>query len=470
MRRPSVVPRGSLRAVDPSWLSVPIGLLAAGAVLVSAPVAGDAAAMLAITVFAIALWIGTPVPPWFTSLVVVGLVGTAFSTELALVGFHSAATWLVVFGLLIGLATRESGLATLVERIVLRRTPERARGDAVATYRYLLVALSAAALLFTVFVPSALVRVLVLGPILISIAEPFAERRPRMGLFLGPLIVTFFGSSGVLTGSVANIIIAGLVEANAGVTIGWTEWLAWMGPVMGLGRAAVIVLIADYLYRPGDEHAIEPVSVGDGRIAVAPEERRMLVFLLLGVVVWATDVVHGLHPLYGALLVALLAFSPGIGVVDVEDVSDVDFSIVFFLGAIFAIAEGLTETGVTAVLADVALSQLSASTSPAIVLAVVALTTLAMAFLMEGLAVASVLTPVLVRFAEGAAIPVVPVAMIEAVALSTFVFPYQTAVLVAILGLDFAEPVELVEMTTLVALATVVVLLPIQIGLFVLFY
>ena len=70
-----------LPEIDAAWLSVPVGLLVAGVVLLYAPVAAEMATMLAITVFCIGLWIGAPVSPWFTGLICLGLIGVSFSTD-----------------------------------------------------------------------------------------------------------------------------------------------------------------------------------------------------------------------------------------------------------------------------------------------------------------------------------------------------------------------------------------------------
>lgn len=456
-----------LRGLDRAWIALPVGLVAAGLVVAVAPLPEPMALMVAITVFAVSLWIGTPVPPWFTSIVVLGLIGVGFSSDLAFVGFQAPATWLVVFGIVMGEATRESGVADLVERHVLARVPPQVAGNPVATYRYLLVVLSFAALGFAVLIPSSLVRVFLLGPILISIGEVFDERRPKVGLFLGPLFATYFGSAGVLTGSLANIIIAGIVEDLAGVTIGWAEWALWLGPVMGIGRTLTIIAIADRLYRPRDRTAAVRRPTPTAGVP-SGTERRMLGFLLVGAVVWATDSLHGLHPLYGALLVVLLAFAPRIGVVGWAGIEEANFSIVFFLGAVFAIAAGLEATGVTDRAAEVLLAALPGDAPLAIVLAAVFVGAMALSLLMEGLAVASVLTPTLVAFADGAGVPLVAVAMLEAAALNTYFFPYQSAVLVAILGLGMVDVRELIRMATAASVATLLVLLPLQVGLFVL--
>jgi anion transporter len=469
--------------VAPEWVAVAPGVAIAAAIMLYAPVATGMATMLAITVFCVNLWIATPVPPWFTSLIGVGLIGIAFSTDLALVGFSSAATWLIVFGILIGEATRASGLAVVVERWVLVHVPTRYRGNVQHTYRFLLVALCLAALGFAVVVPSALVRVLILAPMLVTIGERFDSRQARLGLLFGPLFATYYGGTGILTGSLANIIVTGIVESTAGQSITWTAWIAQMGPLMGIGRVAVVIAVVYALYRPPADGS---VSLPDVDTASAMEtadvtettdttsetgdERRMVVFLVAGVVIWMSDFLHGLHPLYGALLVVLLAYLPRVGVADVEAVGEADFSIVFFVGAIFAIAEGLRRTGFTDAAARAALGVIPTDAPLVLVLVTVVVSAIALTFLMEGLAVASVLTPVFVSFSQSAGIPLVPVVMMEAAALNTYFFPYQSAVLVAILAQDAVQMRELVKTTTIVSLATLVVVFPLQIGLFLLLY
>ena len=142
----------------------------------------------------------------------------------------------------------------------------------------------------------------------------------------------------------------------------------------------------------------------------------------------------------------------------------------FFLGAIFAIAEGLRRTAFTDLAAGAILSNLPGDASLPVVLGFVVVASIALTFVMEGLAVASVLTPVLVSFSASAGVPLLPVAMTEAIALNTYFFPYQSAVLVAILGLDVVEPLELVRMATVCSLATLLVLLPVQIAVFALWF
>lgn len=446
-----------------------IALAAAALAFAGSPLSGGSAVMLAITLFCVALWILNPVPPAYTGVVCIGLVGVAFSADLALVGFQSPATWLIGFGLLIGVATRESGLAAWAGRwLVARAVPERWRDDPLRAYAALLVALCLGALAFALLVPSTLVRVLVLAPVLYETGELFEDRDARIGAFLAPLFATFYGGSGIYTAALPNVIISGIAESVGGVAVGWAEWALVLFPVMGLARVLLVAGVVFALYRPARDSAVEIPATGPG--AAGTGERRMALFLLAGTLFWTTDFLHGLHPVFGAILVVALVFLPSWGVIDFSAAGDPDYSILFFLGGVFAIGEGLSETGFADLAAEGLLGAIPTEGSLAVALAFVFGATILLNLLMEGLAVASVLTPVLVSYASAAGLPLTPVVMTEALALGTYFFPYQSAVLVAILAEDAVEAGDLIRVTVACSLATILLLLPIQFGVFSLLY
>lgn len=445
-------------------LSVPVAVLAAVVVRLGAPFPPAGATMLAITVFCIALWIGNPVSPAYTGVVCLGLLGLAFSLDLALVGFRAPATWLIAFGLLMGEPTRRSGLAEWASGQVVRRlTPVAAATTPVRTYRRLLFGLSTAGLLLVFVIPVGIVRILVLAPVALEVGRRFESRQATLGLFFAPVLVTYLGTPSILTGGSPNIVILGIFESVTGTTIAWGEWFVLLFPVMGIGRLLVVVSVVYVLYRPTSETAFDPVET-ESR-SMRSEERRMLVFLLAGVVVWMTDVIHGLHPMYGAMLVALLAFLPGIGVSDFEDaVGDVDFSILFFVAAVLAIGDGLTRTDLASALAEGLLVAVPTDASLFVILGVIFLSTVVLMLAVSGLAVASIVTPVFLAFAGDAGIPVLPVVLTEAVALSMPFFPYQAAPLIVILAFEIVEIRELVRVVVAITLTSMVLLVPIQIA------
>ncbi|WP_222913205.1 SLC13 family permease [Natrinema sp. SYSU A 869] len=431
---------------------------------------GSTATMLSITLFCIVLWVLTPIPPSYTGLIGIGLIAVSFSTELALVGFQKPATWLIGFGLLMGEATRQSGLANGVGRWIATRTiGDSSDTNPIQTYRRLLLALSIGAHALAFLVPSALVRILAIAPILRELGLLFDSRDARVGIYLGPLFATFYGSSGILTADLPNIIISGFSQSIAGHTISWSEWWLHMYPVMGFVRVLLVIGIVYLLFRPPADSSFELPK--DGKQTESATQRRMLAFLLVGTLIWATDFVHGFHPVIGAIVVVILAFLPEIGIADFEDIgSDVDFSIIFFIAAVFAIGDGLTETGFTDSAATYLLDLIPTDGPLAVILISVFLITFALTFLMEGLAVASVLTPVLIPYIDAAGLPFTPVLLAEVMALSSYFFPYQSAVLIVILNEGDLEARELIGTTIACSVATMLLLLPIQFGLFTVFY
>ncbi|MFD1599743.1 SLC13 family permease [Halobellus rarus] len=450
---------------DLAALSVPMAILAAIAVRIGAPFAPAGATMLAITTFCIVLWVGNLIPPAYTGVLCLGLVGLAFSLDLALAGFSSPATWLIAFGLVMGEATRRSGLAEWAGRWVIHRvTLESPASNPKRSYRRLLFGLSAAGLCLVLVIPVGIVRVLVLAPIVLEVGERFDSRRVKLGLFFGPILTTYLGTFAVLTGGSPNIIVLGVLESVAGTSIPWTEWFLLMFPVMGIGRLLLIGGVVYAMYRPPATLKMEETA---GRLPpMTASERRMLGFLAAGVAVWVTDAFHGFHPVYGALLVVVLVFLPRVGIADFEEtVGEVDFSILFFVAAVLAIGEGLTRTNVAGALAERMLTVVPTDASLFAVLAIVFLATIGLMVVMGGLAAVSVATPIVIALASDAGVPLVPVILASTAALGVPFVPYQSAVLVVILAFDIVDARELIRVASAVALATVLVLMPIQLGI-----
>ncbi|MFC6722980.1 SLC13 family permease [Halobium palmae] len=377
----------------------------------------------------------------------------------------SPATWLIAFGLVMEEATRRSGLAEWAGQwIVDRVTRDAPAADSVRPYRHLLVGLSVAGLLLVLVIPVGIVRVLLLAPIVLEVGKRFNSRRVQHGLFFGPILVTYLGSSSVLTGGSPNVVILGIFESVTGASIAWSEWFVLMFPVMGIGRLLVIVGVVYALYRPTPDLELDGATAATQ--AMGRSERRMIAFLLAGVAVWVTDVVHGLHPVYGAMFVAVLAFLPGVGVADFEEtIGDINFSILFFIAAVLAIGEGLTRTNVADALAEQFLTVVPTDASLFIVLGLVFALTVLLMFVVSGLAAASIVTPVILAFAADAGIPFLPVVLIEVVALSMPFFPYQSAVLVVILAYEIVDVGELIRVVSLTTLATILLLVPVQLSL-----
>ncbi|MFB6108394.1 MAG: SLC13 family permease [Haloplanus sp.] len=425
---------------------------------------GAGTVLVVIVLLAVVLWMTNALEPTVVGGIVIALVWLTQSGTRALVGFTYPATWLVVFGIVMGEAIQRSGLSSRLERALYDRIlPRGSVSNPERVYRHLLVVLSLCGAALAIVVPSAMVRVLLMAPIVTGVGERFSSEDARVGIFAGPLVATYYSGTGVLTGSLPNVIVVDILRTSGGIEVSWLQWLLTMFPLMGLARALVVALVVGRLCRPtGTEFdASHPV-----RESVTDRSGRMALFVLIGVAIWLTDVWHGLHPAFGVLVVVLLASLPSVGVLSTEALADVDVSIALFVAAVFTIAHGLTATGVADHAAQILLGTVPQPTSLAGNITLTFGVTLVSMLFVECVAVASVLTPILLE-----SVPVAhatPVVMAEDVALGTYFFPYQSGVLIAILGEGVVETRQLVVIVSACSIASTILLVPLQFAVLVL--
>ncbi|WP_380676190.1 SLC13 family permease [Salinigranum sp. GCM10025319] len=425
----------------------------------------DAGGILVVIVaVAVMFWMTNVLDPTLVGLFVIGSIWLTQSGERALVGFTYPATWLVVFGIVMGEAIQSSGLSDRLEHVLYDlvlptdgvATPER-------VYRKLLVALCLVGAALAIVVPSAMVRVLLLAPIVSDIGARFSREKARIGVFTAPLVATYYSGTGVLTGSLPNVVVVDILRTSGGVEVSWLEWFLTMFPLMGLARALLVAAVVARLCRPAGTEFDAP---DPSRTDSVDRSGRMTLLLFLGVGIWLTDAWHGLHPAFGAVVVVLLALLPPIGILSSGALADVDVSIALFVAAVFAIADGLTATGVAGQAAQTLLGTVPQPTSLAGGLVLAFGFTLVSMLFVEGVAVASILTPVLLESVP--ALDATAVVMAEAVALGTYFFPYQSGVLIAILGEGVVDTKQLVLIVSACSIASTVLLVPLQFAVLVL--
>jgi len=118
-----------------------------------------------------------------------------------------------------GYAVRESELGIRFEWLVYRRLLPEETSDPQHVYRQLLVELCLLGAAFALVVPSSMVRVLALAPVLADIGDRFLTERARVKLFAGPLITTHYSGTGVQTGLLPNIIVVDNLQTETAAVV-----------------------------------------------------------------------------------------------------------------------------------------------------------------------------------------------------------------------------------------------------------
>lgn len=445
-----------------SGLNRLIGLIVAG-LLVALAVAGPSLGGLspeqlragALTVGAVSLWALGSFPIGLTAggLICAALL-TGFAPAIVFSGLSSSAFWIVVGGILIGIAIRHTGLGPRVARSLASAIS--------GSYIRILAGTAITALAFSMLMPSAMGRVLLLIPMVLSVADRFGflpGRPGRTGMVLVATTVGFMPAGSILTALVPNLVLAGAAENLYGLRLQYSEYLLINFPVMGFGRTVAIVVLAAWLFRdhPG---TATPSALGE---RMSPRERTLAVALGVTLVAWWTDGWHGLAPAWPAIVVAAFVAVPGLRLVPSDWPRRIDFDSVFYTAAVLAIGAMVSSTGF-AEHAGTWLTQYVPFRPGADFINMLQLTALAagLGLVVTNPGVPAVLGPLAGQLAETTGLSIQVVLMSQVAGFSNVILPYQAApVLVGVVigGLRLRDASVLLACVTGVTFA---LLLPLE--------
>jgi anion transporter len=415
---------------------------------------------LALAAFTVAMWTFEPVPIEYSSLLLLLLLPLlgVLSFETAFSAFSGKAVWLIFSGMALSLSITETPLGARIARTIRSRVSSHGR---------LLFSIHVAGVVTALLIPSAVVRVLIFTPLLISLLKSLGERpgsRLSAAVVLSFVCATYYGGTGILTAGVPNLVILGVVESR-GETIYWGQWAAYLLPVIGLLRVALIYgLIRIVIPLPKGPVLLHgPPPVDDVPETISSPEMKAIAVLSVGVLLWATDALHGIHPAFIGLGLVLVCYLPGWGPLSPVHLRKVNFPILIYIAAAFAVGHALEATGFSARASGLLSGLVSAAaTGPITGLAALTLTILPFNFLGDTAAVAAIFTPVVLDLGAGLGLGTLPVALSAAVAASTICVPYQAAPFVLAYSFRYVGMGQFIRLMTLIAAGTLALLLPLN--------
>jgi di/tricarboxylate transporter len=259
-------------------------------------------------------------------------------------GFATSGFWLLIGGLVVGAAIGITGLGDQVaQRIFARTGPSYVRA---------VWFLSLAGLGLGLLVPSAIPRVIVMMPITLALARAMGYApgtRAHAGLAITAASMTLLPTFAFLPANLPTIVELGAIEALYGVTFTFGAFFLQQVPV-NLLRFVVIFVLVLPLGRDAQARDVPPVA----HRPLSPAQRRLLALLLIAIALWATDVWHHIPPAWVALTAGMILLWPGFGVLPATAMkTDIDFSMAFFIAAVFCISAVVTQSGLGARLADI---------------------------------------------------------------------------------------------------------------------
>jgi anion transporter len=369
-------------------------------------------------------------------------------------GFTSATLWLVLGGLIMAEAVNQTGLARRLAVPLFERFTK--------SYGRLVVAVVAASILLSFFMPTTVGRVLLLLPIVMALAGRVGFEHGSNGyngLCLATITATYQCGTTVLPANAPQLVLAGSAEALYGLHISYAEYLWVQFPVLGLLKGAAIAGFAYWLF-PAEAR---PAPVVPTSAPLTSEQRRISAILLAALALWATDFLHGIQSGWIALAGGIACLLPRVGAMPVAAFHEVRLGPYFYVGATLGLGLVIQTTGLSDGLGRLLHGALPLSPGADFTnfMMLSVLTTLTGLFTTNP-AQPAVLAPLAESFAQATGWSLKAGLMIIAVGFSTFVLPYQVPPAMVGLQVGALRVAAMLRFALPLAVFNLVIMVPLQ--------
>jgi anion transporter len=412
-----------------------------------------AAALVLLTV---GLWAIGALPEHLIGLIffTLAMILAVAPAEVVFSGFASNTLWLVLGGLVIAEAVQRSGLADQIAGALFERF--------MSSYAQLVAATVALALVLSFLMPATVSRTLLLVPIAAALAERVGFERGSTGyygLVTAAIMATQQYGTTILTASAPNLVLAGSAEALYKIQITYAEYLWVQFPVLGLLKGSAIVGFVCWLFRA----QIRPVESRRASQPLTPEQRRMMVVLVVALALWATDFLHGIKAGWIAMAAAVMCLLPRVGVMPPAAFSDVKLGVYFYVAATLGVGLVIQTTGLSQLLGRLIESALPLEHGSdfANFIKLSLFSTFA-AMLSTNPAQPAVLSPLAEHFADATGWPLRAALMTFGVGFTTFLLPYQVPPVLVGMQIGGVRLATMLRLSLPLAVFGIVLMLPLQ--------
>ena len=256
--------------------------------------------------------------------------------------------WLLLASFVIAGAVTASGLS----RRLTAAVASRAR-----TVNQLFYLLTGVLLLTAFVIPATSGRAALMVPIFVALSTAIGDKRIVKALALLFPTVILLSAVASLIGAGAHLVTVQILKRLGGEQIGFGEWL-----MLGLPFAVVScfasTLVILYLFLTREERrrhlqlTAEQLTVQDkdqGTVVGGPlsyQERYALGIVLVLVILWSTESLHGIDNTIVAILGALAVTAPHFGILSFKDgIKGINWNMLLFMAATLELGEALTESG-----------------------------------------------------------------------------------------------------------------------------
>lgn len=415
---------------------------------------------LGLVLIVLSLWATGIVPGYLASLIFFALAlilkiappATVFS------GFASAAIWLIFTGFIIAAAIRGVGLSEQIGIFLERHL--------VSSYGRLLGGLMLFSMLLAFIMPSSLGRAVLMVPIGIALAERVGFNHASKGRTAIALTIAFgchVPSFAILPANVPNIILTGAAQTILGINVTYAHYLLLHYPILGILKSFIIVVLIMFFF-PDHPQSSSSNRVKEVISDPSPRRKQIIVssVLLLTLVFWMTDSIHGINPAWIGIVASIILLLPITGIVTPTELNkSVNFGLILFVAGILAVGAVVNATGLGSWVAHRLVHILPLQPKHDFVnFLSLCFVSFATGLITTLPGVPAVLTPMATELSHLTGFSLNAVIMTQVIGFSTILLPYQSGPLTVAMQLSDQPLHKLLKITIPLTVITALVLTP----------
>jgi len=411
--------------------------------------------LVTLLICTIIFWASSLLPDYQTSLIFL-FTALAFSLspkQIIFSGFSSSAFWLVLAGMLIAAAIKNVHLS---QRFTLFFTKLKN-----PSYLKILIIISIFALTFSFIMPSGMGRVVLLIPLGIIIAKNFGFEEGSNG-YIGILFTIMLSTSmpafTILPANIPNMILIGLTNQIFDYELLYSHYLIVNFLILGLIKNILIVSLIYYFYKDTPKKIV----INTKKTKISKNEKIVIISLIVMLLLWTTDFIHGISPSIVAIAGVLFLMNPSINIIKTKDINSINFSALIFLSALIGVGSISANNEFIKELLNSSINSFNLSDSHFLnYMKLNILMALSGVFLTQP-TIPAIFTPMVEHLSNLSGFSTFELLMMQVAGFSTVVFPYQAPPLVIGLALANIKPVKMIKILLIITFVTLSVLFPLQ--------
>ena len=372
--------------------------------------------------------------------------------EMVFSGFMSGGFWLLVSGIILGVAITTTGLAA--------RISERLTDFTGPSYPRAIFVIAAAGMALGILIPSTMPRIVVMIPIAAALAERLglaSDGKGAIGLVATAATATLLPTYAFLTANLPTIVHVGTVDQLYGVHTIYSEYLLQQLPINLLRFALLVLLMVGFTREPISDQ----VETGTKSEPAKPEQRRLILVLVFAILLWMTDFVHGIPPAWVALTAATIVIWPRFGMLKPTAMKEqIDLTPPIFFASIITVVATARGAGLDQMLADFVIQKLPLGDGGLSSFYGVYGFSLILSHLATAPAAPAVLVPFAEPLSQATGLSLEAVSMTQILGISTPVIPYQAPPLIVAMSISKVPNAVFLRLCLWLALAVTVIGVP----------